>query len=73
MVFLMSNGAPATFAVERETAIVILGTDEVQEVPLADFSARDWAAAEALWFSLDSSSRYSLDDESRVKCFAVAC
>lgn len=65
--FLMSNGAPATFAVDRTYAEVILGTTDIQEIPLKDLSPRDWAAAEQEGFNI-----WSID-EMELPCFAVAC
>lgn len=66
MTFLMSNGAPATFAT-REDAAVLLRTKEIQEIPYRDLSARDWAAAEAAGIMIDYC------EEFEVPCFAVAC
>lgn len=65
MQFIMSNGAPATFSVDRATAEVILGTDEIQEIYICELSARDWAAVDAVFVALD--------DFSGLRCFAVAC
>lgn len=61
MTFLMSNGSRATFAQNREESWFILGTTEVQEIPHADLTARDWANAERLGLDMD------------LPCFAVAC
>lgn len=65
MTFLLSNGSPATFAADRASAEIILGTDEIQHYPFSSFSVKDWAAAEAVFVFLD--------DESGVQCWAVAC
>lgn len=62
MHFLMSNGAPATFAVDRATAEVILGEVEIQEIPMSDLSHKDWAAAVDL---------VRLDEFEVLRCFAV--
>ena len=59
--FLMSNGSPATFAANRDEAISLLGTDEIQHIPACDLTATDWNNAE----------RFGLDLE--LPCFAVAC
>jgi hypothetical protein len=67
MTFLMTNGAPATFAVDRTYAEVILGTADIQEIPLQDLGRRDWEAAEAAGFNI-----WSID-EMELPCFAVAC
>lgn len=65
MHFLMSNGAPAIFAVDRDSVEVILGLVVIQEIPLSDLSPKDWAAAERVYVDL-----YDLDG---LRCFAVAC
>ena len=64
MTFIMSNGAPATFAVDRTSAEVILGTADIQEIPLKDLSPRDWAAAERVFIWLEGIE---------LPCYAVAC
>jgi hypothetical protein len=61
MMFIMSNGSPATFAATREDAWFVLGTTEVQEIPHADLTATDWNNAERLGLDWD------------LPCFAVAC
>jgi hypothetical protein len=65
MHFHLSNGAPATFAVDRASAQVILGEVEIQEIPMSDLSPKDWAAAERVFVALD--------DLDGLRCFAVAC
>jgi len=57
----MSNGAPAVFAADRDEAISLLGTDEIQHIPHSDLTARDWNNAE----------RFGLDWD--LPCFSVAC
>ena len=65
MHFIMSNGAPATFAVDRASAQVILGEVEIQEIPMSDLSPKDWAAADRVFVALD--------EFDGLRCFAVAC
>jgi hypothetical protein len=65
MTFTMSNGAPATFAVDRTSAEVILGTDEIQEIYICELSARDWAAVDSVFVALNSFEG--------LRCYAVAC
>lgn len=67
MHFLMSNGAPATFAVDRATAEVILGEVEIQEIPFTDMSDKDWSAADR------AEGRGGIDLGRGHRCFAVAC
>lgn len=65
MTFLMSNGAPATFAVDRASAEVILGTNEITDLELKDLTARDWAAVDQVFVALD--------DFTGLRCWFVAC
>lgn len=65
MTFLMSNGAPATFAVDRASAEVILGTNEITDLELKDLTARDWAAVDQVFVKLD--------DFTGLRCWFVAC
>ena len=61
MTFLMSNGSPATFAANRDEAVHILRTDDIQYIPHSDLTARDWASAESMGLDMD------------LPCFAVSC
>jgi len=68
MQFILSNGAPATFAVSQAAAEDLLGTSELHEMSDADLSSKDWAAIDAahpnaLW----------PDDFAGLRVFAVAC
>jgi len=64
MKFLLANGAPACFAVDRDEAEYILKTAEVQEIPFKDLSQKDLA---------NIPNEDLPDYEAGFVCFAVAC
>lgn len=59
--FILSNGSPACFAANRDEAVQLLRTDDIQNIEHSDLTHRDWANAE----------RYGLDMD--LPCFAVIC